>query len=255
MTPSPPCCAIAIARRDSVTVSIAALTRGTERRMRRVSRVATSTSRGTTSECRGTSRTSSKVRAVASPVSVESRVGNSVLSSIGVLGGSAVTLLVLFTAPAPAGIVAANLRLIALHGLDDVVAADARRLLLAARRAERARGRLLRADGRKRRRRGSARVVQDQRRLAARHRTPRGLVVLVHDRAQAPRVADNRFVHAFLHVLEKREAFFLVLDERIALPVAAEADAFLQVVEAVKVILPVLIDDLQHNVALDATHQ
>ena len=29
MTPRPPCCAIAIARRDSVTVSIAALTSGT----------------------------------------------------------------------------------------------------------------------------------------------------------------------------------------------------------------------------------
>jgi hypothetical protein len=32
--------------------------------------------------------------------------------------------------PAPAGIVAANLRLVALHRLDDVVAADARRLAI-----------------------------------------------------------------------------------------------------------------------------
>ena len=43
MTPRPPCCAIAMARRDSVTVSIAALTSGTFSRMRRVSRVLTST--------------------------------------------------------------------------------------------------------------------------------------------------------------------------------------------------------------------
>ena len=68
MTPRPPCCAIAIASRDSVTVSIAALTSGTFSRMLRVSRVLTSTCVGSTSECRGTSRTSSKVRAVARPV-------------------------------------------------------------------------------------------------------------------------------------------------------------------------------------------
>ena len=43
MTPRPPCCAIAIASRDSVTVSIAALTSGTFSRMLRVSRVLTST--------------------------------------------------------------------------------------------------------------------------------------------------------------------------------------------------------------------
>ena len=39
MTPMPPCCAIAIASRDSVTVSIAALASGTFRRMLRVNRV------------------------------------------------------------------------------------------------------------------------------------------------------------------------------------------------------------------------
>ncbi len=39
------------------------------------------------------------------------------------------------------------------------------------------------------------------------------------------------------HVLEEREALLLVFDQRIALPVAAQADAFLQVVERVEVIL------------------
>ena len=48
------------------------------------------------------------------------------------------------------------------------------------------------------------------------------------------------------------EALLLVLDERIALAVAAQADAFLQVVEAVEVVLPLRVDDLQHDVALDA---
>ena len=48
MTPMPPCCAIAIASRDSVTVSIAALTSGTFSRMFRVSCVLTSTCVGST---------------------------------------------------------------------------------------------------------------------------------------------------------------------------------------------------------------
>ena len=75
MTPMPPCCAIAMARRDSVTVSIAALTSGTDRRMLRVNRVVTSTWVGTTSECCGTSSTSSNVSAVARPDSMERSVG------------------------------------------------------------------------------------------------------------------------------------------------------------------------------------
>ena len=47
----------------------------------------------------------------------------------------------------------------------------------------------------------------------------------------------------------------LVFDERIALAVAAQADAFLQVVEAVEVVLPLRVDDLQHDVALDAAQE
>ena len=67
MTPRPPCCAIAMASRLSVTVSIAALRIGTFSRMRRVSRELTSTWLGRTCECRGTSRMSSNVRASGSP--------------------------------------------------------------------------------------------------------------------------------------------------------------------------------------------
>src|SRR5262249_3298937 len=58
-----PARAIAIAISDSVTVSIAAATRGTLRSMLRVNRDAVSTSRGCVVECRGTRRTSSKVSA------------------------------------------------------------------------------------------------------------------------------------------------------------------------------------------------
>src|SRR5205085_6297130 len=58
----PPARAIAIAMSDSVTVSIAADENGTLRVMPRVKRDVVSTSFGCTSEWRGVSRTSSKVR-------------------------------------------------------------------------------------------------------------------------------------------------------------------------------------------------
>ena len=51
-----------MARRASVTVSMAADTSGMFRLIRRVKRVAVDTSSGKTSEAAGTSRTSSKVR-------------------------------------------------------------------------------------------------------------------------------------------------------------------------------------------------
>src|SRR5882672_10373081 len=63
MMPMPPSCAMAIARRDSVTVSIAAETSGMFSWMLRVSRVLRLTFRGRTLEWAGTRRTSSKVRA------------------------------------------------------------------------------------------------------------------------------------------------------------------------------------------------
>ena len=64
--PIPPSCAIAIAMRASVTVSIAADTSGMFRRIRRDRRVETSASRGTTALAAGTSSTSSKVSPSAS---------------------------------------------------------------------------------------------------------------------------------------------------------------------------------------------
>ncbi len=61
MKPRPPICAIAIAVRDSVTVSIGLETSGIRRRMLGVSIVATSQLEGSRSEACGSSNTSSKV--------------------------------------------------------------------------------------------------------------------------------------------------------------------------------------------------
>ncbi|OIQ63674.1 hypothetical protein GALL_547840 [mine drainage metagenome] len=63
MMPIPPSCAMAMASRDSVTVSIAAETRGILREILRVRRVARLVSLGNTWEYAGTNSTSSKVSA------------------------------------------------------------------------------------------------------------------------------------------------------------------------------------------------
>ena len=62
MTPSPPACAMAMARRASVTVSMAADMIGIESQMDRVSRVPVDTSAGSTDDAPGFISTSSKVR-------------------------------------------------------------------------------------------------------------------------------------------------------------------------------------------------
>ena len=64
----PPACAMAIAMRASVTVSIAALISGMLSAIVEVSRVRVSACAGSTSEAPGTSSTSSKVRASRSSI-------------------------------------------------------------------------------------------------------------------------------------------------------------------------------------------
>src|SRR5262245_11282454 len=276
MIPMPPCCAMAMARRDSVTVSIAALTSGTDNRMLRVSRVVMSTCVGTTVECRGTSSTSSKVSAVARSVAVAVRSVDSVFRSIDTKKGRrlsarlttrdvrlttascsrSVALFVLLPAAARTRVVAADLRPFVPHRFHrGVVAADARSLLCRRARPCRCGGRRCRRSRTEDGRRGAfrARIVEDER------GTPHGLAtyrrgrsLLAQYRPQPPEIADDFLVHPILHRLEEVEALLLVLDERIALAVAAEADALLEVIQAVEVILPLLIDDLQHDVALDA---
>src|SRR5262245_26367324 len=160
-----------------------------------------------------------------------------------------VAFLVLLPAPARARIVAADLRFVALHLTDDVVAAGARRARaglgrrVAADRAE-GRGGRLRRPAERDLRRPPGRLLGTGR---SRHRP----ALLARDRREPPQVADDLLLDAVLHRLEEGETLFLVLDERIALAVAAQADAFLQMVEAVEVVLPLRVDDLQHDVALD----
>src|SRR5262245_62387056 len=276
ITPRPPCCAMAIASPDSVTVSIAALTSGTFRRMLRVSRVVTSTWVGRTVECCGTSSTSSNVRAVTRPVSVDASAIVPVFRSIiwcprGRLTrpqydegptnvgpfhlscGCPVAFLVFFSAPAGARVVAAHLRTLVPYCLDHVVAAGARgsgRFPPAAAHGRRGAGR-----ARKSRHRLGRRVVHRQR-GGAPGRGPRpDRRLLVQHRTKVEEIPDHLFLDARLHVLEEREALLLVLDERVALAVAAQADAFLEMVEAVEVVLPLLVDDLEHDIALDAPQQ
>src|SRR5215831_18689111 len=172
-------------------------------------------------------------------------------------GSGSMAFLVFLAAAAGTGIVPPDLRLLAAHGLDrGIVAADTR-WLLRTRRARRGSGagrqRPRRAEHRRRGGLG-ARIVEDERRaalrLAPRCRDRRPLAL--ENGPQPPQVADDLLVDPLLHRLEQLEAFLLVLDEGIALAVAAQADAFLQVIEGVEMILPLLIDDLQHDVALDA---
>src|SRR5688572_20063695 len=255
ITPRPPICAMAIARPDSVTVSIAALRIGTLSRMRRVSRVETSTWAGTTVECCGTSRMSSKVSAVARAASAgeEESVNAGLVSSMhsSSSSGHAVALLVLLPAATRARVVAAHLRLVAPDRLARVVAPDpgrGRRVRRPALRSPRPRG----GKGGNGLRGG---VVEGQRRGAAGrcHTGHRHLLLLDH-RPQREQPAHHLFLDAAAHVLVECEAFLLVLDQRVALAVAAQPDAFLEVVERVEVVLPLRVDDLQRDGALQPSH-
>src|SRR5215471_13535448 len=145
------------------------------------------------------------------------------------------TLLVLLAAAAGAGLVPADFRFLSADLLDGcVVTTHARRLPVVSARHGRGTG----SNGAaKSRRRFGGSSAEDQRLLR-----PRGLPrhrrrVFSENRPQPPQQLDRLLVNAGLHVLEQLEAFFLVLDERIALTVASQADAFLQVVQAVEVIL------------------
>src|SRR5262245_4068983 len=161
--------------------------------------------------------------------------------------------LVLLPAAARTRVVAADLWLVASYRLRDrIVAANARRLLLWLGSGKRARLRRLRPRRTQHRHGLRPGIVENQRRRPARGRASGDRSLFVEDRPEPPEVADDFLVDPLLHRLEEREALLLVFNQRIALAVTAQADAFLEVVEAVEVILPLRIDDLQHDVALDA---
>ena len=245
-----------------MTVSIAALTSGTLSRMLRVSRVRDVDLR----------RQHGRVLRHEQDVVERQRGGESVpvgeegqragLQFHDPHGADAVTapgsvaLLVLLSAAAGTRIVAADLRLLAADRLD--------------RRRPR---RCAPASGPCRAPAGPATARGAGRRARFRMRSRSALFIVIGvarrarpdaERPAPPRSSTGRShrryrtisssIRAFMS-LEEIEALALVLDERIALPVSAKADAFLQVIERIEVILPLRIHDLQHDVALDAAQQ
>ena len=58
-------------------------------------------------------------------------------------------------------------------------------------------------------------------------------------------------IDAIHHLFEECERFLLELDQRIFLSVAAQADAFLQVVEREEVVFPLGVHDVEQDVALE----
>ena len=74
------------------------------------------------------------------------------------------------------------------------------------------------------------------------------------DDLHAEEVAGGVFLEADHHGLEHLEGLFLVGDERVLLGVAAEADAFLEVVHGEEVILPEAVEDGEHDDALVVAH-
>src|SRR5207249_767222 len=144
----------------------------------------------------------------------------------------------------------ADFRLLAPHRVNRRIVATHPRGLPAARRRGRRLGRRSKCQ---RRLAPAAAPAQNQRRPGPPDRARQWrLRAIAENWPQPPEIADDLFVDALLHRLEEIEALLLVLDERIALAVPAKADAFFQMIEAVEVILPLLIDNLQHDVALDA---
>src|SRR5438552_3685271 len=67
-------------------------------------------------------------------------------------------------------------------------------------------------------------------------------------------VADRLIVDARHHIFKQCEGFLLELDERILLPVAAQADAFFQVVERKQMVLPLRVYHIENDAALEPAH-
>ena len=74
------------------------------------------------------------------------------------------------------------------------------------------------------------------------------------DDLHAEEVAGGVLLEAHHHGFEHLEGFFLVGDERVLLRVAAEADAFLEVVHGEEVIFPEAVEDGEHDDALVVAH-
>src|SRR5438128_8834712 len=67
------------------------------------------------------------------------------------------------------------------------------------------------------------------------------------DRLEKEEKAESVFFDTVHQVFEQSVGFLLVFDKRIALAIAAQSDTFLEMIHCQKVILPMRIDDLQHQ--------
>ena len=71
---------------------------------------------------------------------------------------------------------------------------------------------------------------------------------------QVEQVADGLFLDPFHHGAEHVVALALILDQRVALAVSAQADALAQVVHLVQVLAPLPVEHREHHPALDFPH-
>src|SRR5271166_3480601 len=67
---------------------------------------------------------------------------------------------------------------------------------------------------------------------------------------QEEQITDALVLDPVHHVLEQRERFFLVFDQRILLSVAAQSDTFLEVIHRQQMVFPLVVDDVEHDDAL-----
>ena len=82
-----------------------------------------------------------------------------------------------------------------------------------------------------------------------------GSAIAAFDDLHEIQVANGLFLEALHHGFEHVEGLALVLHQRIVLSVAAQADAFAQVVHAEQVVFPLLIEHAQHDDALVMAHR
>src|SRR5207344_2042045 len=95
---------------------------------------------------------------------------------------------------------------------------------------------------------------------AGQHGPRRGVPLLLHDRVlldldlEVEQQPDGLFLDPLHHGAEHVVALALILDQRVALAVAAQADALAQVIHLVQVLTPLAVQDGQDHPPLDLAH-
>src|SRR5262245_57437301 len=78
---------------------------------------------------------------------------------------------------------------------------------------------------------------------------------LFRDDLQVEERSNRRRIDAVKHLLEQVETLLLVFDQRIFLTVTDESDALFEVIERQQVVLPLRVDDVEHDDALVSAHR